>query len=79
MDRVETLVAHAAGGAALDVRTLQRAKKLVESLDGLPSTSAAVACGEITLDEARKIASVATEDTEDEWLKTQPWYTARST
>jgi hypothetical protein len=60
----------------LDLRTLQRAKRLVESLEALPDTAAAVACGEITLDEAKRIASVATEDTEEEWLKTLPWYTA---
>jgi hypothetical protein len=59
----------------LDLRTLQRAKRLVESLDALPDTAAAVVWGEITLDDARKIASDATEDTEEEWLKTRPWYT----
>ncbi|MFZ5481436.1 MAG: HNH endonuclease signature motif containing protein [Myxococcota bacterium] len=59
----------------LEQRTLQRAKKLVEALEPLPDTSAAVACGEISLDEARKIASVATEETEEDWLKIVPWYT----
>ena len=27
------------------------------------------------MDEARHIASIATEDTEEEWLRTLPWYT----
>ncbi|MFZ5477761.1 MAG: HNH endonuclease [Myxococcota bacterium] len=34
-----------------------------------------MACGEISLDEARRIASVATEDSEEDWLRIVQWYT----
>ncbi|MFZ5479944.1 MAG: HNH endonuclease [Myxococcota bacterium] len=59
----------------LDLRTLQRARKLVDDLKELPDTQVAVACGEISLDEARKIASVATADSEEDWLGIVQWYT----
>jgi hypothetical protein len=59
----------------LDQRTLQRAAKLVASLDELPDTAEAVACGQIPLDHARKIASIACEEDEADWLQLEPWYT----
>jgi hypothetical protein len=59
----------------LDQRTLQRAARLVAALDHLPDTTVAVLSGEISLDEARKIASVASEEDEAEWIQTILWYT----
>jgi hypothetical protein len=59
----------------LEQRTLQRAARLVEALDHLPDTAVAVISGEITLDEARRIASVASEEDEAEWIQTILWYT----
>src|SRR4051812_11232923 len=36
---------------------------------------AVVACGEISLGEAKQLVTVATEDTEEAWLRTLPWFT----
>ncbi|MFZ5478145.1 MAG: hypothetical protein ACOZNI_15370 [Myxococcota bacterium] len=52
------------------------AHRPVSDLEHLPDTTVAVSCGEISLDEARKIASVATEESEPDWLQIVQWYTA---
>jgi hypothetical protein len=59
----------------IEKRTLQRAAALVDALEHLPDTTVAVVSGEITLDEARRIASVASEEDEAEWVQTILWYT----
>jgi hypothetical protein len=59
----------------LDQRTLQRAARLTQALDDLPDTAEAVATGQISLDHARKIASIACEEDEADWLQLDLWYT----
>jgi hypothetical protein len=60
----------------LEPRTLQRAAALVRSLEMLPDTTEAVVTGEISLDEARRIGTIASDEDEGDWLELARWYTA---